>query len=196
MTAKPIHIVFTLLLFAVQVKAQSSNQTSVSLGIGVNNQLNQNDFSLYGINHRRHIDASLIMQFERPITNALHVTASLGYVYFDKYVIYYLDPTASPPNVYQYEGDVGPFTYFPVTAGFRYYLLKHVYAAAEAGSAFEMSVSTKTSFIYAGGAGVAVPFGNHNGLDFGFKYERGYKYLNYSNAVSLINISISYKYRF
>jgi hypothetical protein len=192
MTAKPIHIVFTLLLFAIQVKAQSGNQTSVSLGIGIAHRFDQGDY-LKRVNDRSHIDANLNAQFEMPLTEKFHLTAGLSYVYFDKHATDYFDPMAVQPDYYSYEG---PYTYFPVTVGIKYYPLKNVYTSFVAGSAFAMSVSAKTSLIYSVGAGVVLPFGNHGGLDFGFNYGGGYEYLGYDYPLRLINISLSYKYRF
>ncbi len=192
MTAKPVHLVFTLLLFAIHVKAQSGNQTSVRLGIGVAHRFDQADY-LKRANDRRHIDANLNAQFEMPLTEKFHLTAGLNYVYFDKHAIDYFDPTAVQLNDYPSEG---PYTYFPVMGGIRYYPLKNVYGSFQAGSAFAMSVSAKTSLIYSVGAGVVLPFGNHGGLDFGFDYGGGYEYSGYDYPLRLINVSVSYKYRF
>ncbi|SEO25470.1 hypothetical protein SAMN05192574_106285 [Mucilaginibacter gossypiicola] len=195
MTNKPICITLILLftVFSFAAKAQRGKQTSLSVGSEIIAPLNM-DYQ--GNNTDVHINAGfgVNLKLEKPITETLHFTVAAGFIFTESTPEYLFSSNSS--NVFYDNNFHNLYAYLPVTAGLKYYWAKHFYVNAEAGSAFSINSRARTSFIYAGGAGVVVPIGPHHGLDFGLQFERGYKNTDYDHAISQLGLSVAYKYRF
>lgn len=202
MTNKPIRIALILLftLFSFAAKAQRGNQTSLSVGSEIIVPLNmhyRNDYN--DINFNSGFGISL--RLEKPITSTLHFMAATGFVFTEsnpKNIYFRVNPdnSSGSSDIFGY-GDVHRlYVYVPVTAGLKYYWLKHFYINAEAGSAFSANGRARNSFVYSGGAGAVVPVGPHHGLDFNLQFERGYKNNDYDHSISQLGLNVAYKYRF
>lgn len=197
---KPFRIVLTFLFIAYSfiAHAQRGNQTSISIGTELDVPLNMGDYPYDGPDVHYHGGFGINVKLEKPISRTLHFTVNTGFVYFETNPRYlYNDPaTDYLPGYYYNEPYNNPYVYIPLTAGLKYYCLKYFYVSAEAGSAFKTNNKTNTSFIYSGGAGAVVPIGPHHGLDFGLRYERGYKNIDYDHVLESIGVNVAYKYRF
>lgn len=192
-TIIPIRIFLMMLFCAAStlVKAQSGNKISVGLGPELGIPFNAKHESVIGTNdYKTAYGGSL--KAEIPVNSLLHVTFSGGYTAFKT-------KFSPAPNVQlDYAGLLrykATYKYIPVKAGLRYYFIKYLYAGAEAGAAFKVGdAGGKTSFIYSGGVGGALPVGAHQAIDLGVRYERGYKV--YDHTMGWAGISLAYKYQF
>ncbi|QTE36748.1 hypothetical protein J3L18_27090 [Mucilaginibacter gossypii] len=200
MTNKPICITLIILFIVLSftAKAQQGKQTSLSVGteaiIPIRDSYAGSDFypqTGLGIN----------LKLEKPITSAFHFTISTGLVFTEsdpRYLYFNVNQgySSNSSNAFYDDSFHSLYAYLPLTAGFKYYWAKYFYVNAEAGSAFSINNSARTSFIYAGGAGAVVPIGPHHGLDFGLQFERGYKNVDHDRPVSQLGLNVAYKYRF
>lgn len=200
MTNKPNLVVLILLLvaFSFTANAQSGNQTSLSVGADLDVPLH-NRYNGPGLSPQ--VGLGVNLKLEQPITNTLHFTVGTGVVFMqsDRHYMDYPVNLASASYVagVDFSKDAHDlYVNLPVTAGLKYYWAKYFYVSAEAGSAFKISYRARTSFIYSGGAGAVVPFGLHNGLDFGLRFERGYKNIDYTKPINQLGLNVAYKYRF
>jgi hypothetical protein len=194
---KPIHVLLTALFiaFSLVAKAQRGNQTSLSIGAEFDVPFDIGSYQYTGPDITYRGVFGVNAKLEKAITQTLHFTAGLGFVYFGSnvYYVYSVEESASPVSR---KSHPGPYTFLPVTAGLKYYWAKYFYLSAEAGSAFKVNNHSYTSFIYSGGAGAAVPIGIHHGFDFGVRLERGYKNVDYNHPIDQLGFNIAYKYRF
>ena len=194
-TIIPIRIFLMMLFCAAStlVKAQSGNKISIGLGPESGIPFNAKHESVIGTNdYKTAYGGSL--KAELPVNSQLHVTFSGGYTAFKTIF------TLAPNVQLDYANSTIPnskftYKYIPLKAGLRYYFIKYLYAGAEAGAAFKVGeAGGKTSFIYSGGIGAALPVGGHQAIDLGVRYERGYKV--YDNTMSWLGIGLAYKYQF
>lgn len=197
---KPIPFLLTALFiaFSFVAHAQRGNQTSLSVGTELDVPLNIGSYQYNGPDITYKGGFGVNLKLEKPITKTLHFTAGLGFVYFESNLYYLYDNPAIDylPNSYYSHDRPGPYVFLPVTAGLKYYWAKYFYLSAEAGSAFKLNNQSYTSFIYSGGAGAVVPIGPHHGLDFGVRFERGYKSIDYNHPIDQLGLNVAYKYWF
>jgi hypothetical protein len=199
MQAKSIRLFLLLMLCGAStlVKAQSGNKMSISIGPDVGIPFNTEH--TYQVHTRDIYQDGLggTMRAELPITAALHLTASVGYVVYHSNVKYfYLTPWQGTINSSSAPAGPPPYKYIPLKAGLRYYYSKYLYVAAEAGDAVKVQNQAVSSFIYSGGIGAAIPFGVHHGLDIGLRYESGYKNIDSDFKMAQLGIGFAYKYTF
>ena len=189
-----------LLTFIISfAKAQSGNKTTWSLGPEVNFPFNTgvSDDGETRAYYQNGIGGAL--KVELPVSQALHITASAGYVHYFTNIHYlYLDPLTyvaggsddnnlpKPP----------PYLFLPIKAGLQYYYSKYMYLDAQTGAAIKLNSVSKTSLIYSGGLGGVIPFSPKSGLDIGVRYERGYEIAAYQHPMSQIGVRIAYKRSF
>ncbi|WP_461453322.1 hypothetical protein [Mucilaginibacter sp.] len=206
-----------LLSFASLFVAAQDNKPAISIGPDLLLPLNTSN------NYARDIYKDGVgadIKFEQPIYKNLKVTLSAGFVSFgDKQVLatpgvmfYNVNQsnTVESNNTYKQL----PFRFIPVTAGLQYYLVKYVYVAGTLGDAIRFGDNNGnivtdengkvisngnneySSFIWSAGAGITAPFDKHNLIDFGVKYERGFKTPTDDYSMSAIGIRLAYKYNF
>ncbi|AYL97167.1 hypothetical protein [Mucilaginibacter celer] len=198
---KPIRLIILGILFAFSSSvcfAQRGNQTSISVGTELNIPLNIGSVNYNKPDVVYQTGFGFNLKLEHPLAPSLHVTVNTGLVYFKSNLHYVYDYSAIdfPPGYIPHEDQPGPYVYLPVTAGLRYYPGKYFYLSAEAGSAFSLNNNSYTSFIYSGGAGAVVPIGKHQGIDFGVRFLRGYKSIDYDSPINQLGLNVAYKYRF
>ncbi|MFC0516327.1 hypothetical protein ACFFGT_19065 [Mucilaginibacter angelicae] len=194
---KPIHFLLTVLFIAFSFIAQGQrgNQTSLSVGTELDVPLNIGSYQYSGNDITYKGGFGVNLKLETPITQALHFTAGAGYIYFESNRYYLYSVEYSSSQVYP-KLHPGPYVYLPVVAGLKYYWAKYFYVSAETGCAFKTNNKSYNSFIYSGGAGAVVPIGPHHGLDFGVRFERGYKNIDYNHPIDQLGLNVAYKYRF
>lgn len=130
----------------------SGNESKIGLGLDaafpVENFKNTADYG---------IGVSLL--YQKPVAKNLNITGSVGYLRFHGPAVY--------SNIKYKQGFV------PIKAGARYFIVPHVFAAADMG----VSISTAngygsgTSFSYAPGLGTVFPVSKTGTLDIGLRYE-------------------------
>jgi hypothetical protein len=176
--------------------AQSGTQTSISIGTELGIPFNaQHDY----VKTRDVYQDGLggIIRLELPITSSLHFIASAGYAVYHSNLMYlYAIPDVIPGSNPNLPNQPGPYTYIPLKAGLRYYYVKYLYVSAEAGEAIKTNKFTRSSFIYSGGLGGAIPISAHHGIDIGLRYEGGYKNTDADFRMSQLGVGVAYKYSF
>lgn len=192
-----IVLVLLFIVSSFMAHAQGGKQTSISIGTELDVPLNIGSYQYNEPDVTYKGGFGVNVKLETPITQTLHFTANAGYVYFESNLQYLYDYSSS----FYLSGHVpeehpGPYVFLPVTAGLKYYWAKYFYLSAEAGSAFSTGTKSYTSFIYSGGAGAVAPIGPHHGFDFGIRFERGYKSIDYSHPIDQLGLNVAYKYRF
>jgi len=192
--------VLALIFISALVRAQSGNKIAISLGPELDipfNTANANGQSIKDT-YKDGIGGSL--KIELPITAALHFTGSAGYIYYrsdHRYIFPNYDPYPGPSGVANNNITIAPpYKFIPLKAGLQYYFVKYLYINGEVGDAIKANSQAINSFIYSGGAGVAIPFNPHQGLDLGILYEHGFKNKDYDSAMGQLALRVAYKYRF
>jgi hypothetical protein len=200
---KTVLPVFALVLINVFAKAQQTGKLSLSFGPEIDIPLKTTSPDGYYISNNYYkAGYSGSLKAEWALLPSLHITGSAGYVsYGAKY------QSVVVPNYYNtYPGpflsggafQTGgvPYKFIPLKAGLQYYFVKYLYVDAEAGDAIKANHTATSSFIYSGGFGSAAPLSKNSSLDFGVRFERGYKILDYPYPMEQIGIRLAYKYRF
>lgn len=91
--------------------------------------------------------------------------------------------------------DLKNSVFYPVKAGLKYDLHKHIYAAAEAGASISKDQNMRaTSFAYAGGLGTKFEISSKSSIDLGLRYEAWS--LNSNNTYSFVGIRAAYVFGF
>ncbi|TDO20254.1 hypothetical protein [Pedobacter duraquae] len=119
---------------------------------------------------------------ERNVAKSLNVIGSVGYMTFR----YRDDIKKRLENLGE---DVHVDGVVPITIGGRYYFGGIYYAALEAGTAVTIGDQITSSFSYAPGIGVYLPFSSRYGADIGLKYER---WRRSSGEVSFVGIRFAF----
>ena len=124
----------------------------------------------------------LSLKSERNLAKSLNIIGSVGYMTFR----YRDDIKKRLENLGE---DVHVDGVVPITIGGRYYFAGIYYAALEAGTAITIGDQITTSFSYAPGIGVYLPFSTRYGADIGLKYER---WRRSSGEVSFVGIRFAF----
>jgi hypothetical protein len=182
---KRILVLLTFIMAGLTAVAQTENKVALSLGVEAS-FASQNAIGGPGFSAK----------MELPLTTQLKFTVSAGYL-VNYYGTRYISPsmTAYCPTCNIPTGPInsGPYEFIPVKAGFRYYF-KHLYLDGIAGDALAANM-TAGSFIYGGAFGGLIPFNHRNALDLNIGFERGYKFLDYSQTIDEIALRIAYRFR-
>lgn len=162
------------------------------------------------------------VKLEWTILKSLKFTVSAGFVSFgDKQILETPNPTViyyniNQPNTNQSNNTYRqlPFRFIPLTAGLQYYLIKYFYIDGSIGDAvrfgdnngnivtdqngkvYSNGNNEYSSFIWSGGVGVNIPVTKHNAIDFGVRYENGYKTPTDDYAMGVVALRLAYKYKF
>ncbi len=147
-------LILTAVVFCQNVNAQSKNPLRLGIGIDAGSTLKDPNQFVLGADAR----------FQIPIGNSFSGIVTAGYSHFFK-------------NDKAGEG----FGIIPVKAGLKYFPVKNVYIAGEAGIGIGTKENQQSSFVYSPSVGLA--FGN--GLDISLKYEDFTKYNGYASQLAL-----------
>lgn len=194
---KNILFALVLMFIGVSAHAQWSSKPAISFGGDIVLPFHSSGNSVVGPESYYKTGAGFAIKAELPGSKQMAVTLSAGYLMYVPKPLYYLDMPANCPTCTVPTGPHSnpPYEYIPVKAGLRYYL-GQFYLDGEAGAGIKVNYKAKTSFIYGGGLGWAIPFNAHDGLDIGAHFERGFKSFNYPLVFTQADLSLAYRRRF
>ena len=158
MSKKLLFVLFmaTALTSSITSKAQKGNPLRFGIGINGGSTLKDPTQFTLGADARVQI----------PLGNSFSAIGTTGYYHFFKN-----EDKGIPEGV----GVV------PVKVGLKYFPVKNVYVAGEAGVGFFTKGDNNTSFVYSPSVGLAFA----NGLDISLKYEDFTKYEGYASQLAL-----------
>lgn len=156
---KNVVLVFVLslsLLSSLPSKAQKSNPLRFGVGANFGTTLKDPTRFVLGADGRLQI----------PLGNSFSAIATTGYYHFFKN---------------ENKGVTEGIGVIPLKAGLKYFPIKNVYIAGEAGAGFFTKGDNNVSFVYSPSAGLAFA----NGLDISLKYENFTKFDGYTSQLAL-----------